>query len=151
MGNGAGWNTRPYSPHSGDRCAGKISILQMTAPIHGLSARKASSHWLRGLRVYLGFIAVGNLAWETLQLPLYTIWSTGTAREQAFAVLHCTLGDLLIALGALTLELFIAGDESWPANRFWQVAALALVFGVAYTVFSEWRNVTLHSEWTYAG
>src|SRR5713101_7282893 len=78
----------------------------MTAQIAGLPARKASSDWLRGLRVYLGVITVGNLGWETLQLPLYTIWSTGTAREQ--------------------------------------------VFGVAYTVFSEWRNVTVHSEWTYS-
>jgi hypothetical protein len=115
-----------------------------------MSARKASSHWLRGLRAYLGCIAAGNLVWETLQLPLYTIWSTGTAREQAFAVFHCTLGDLLIALSALTVALFIAGDESWPAVRFWQIAVLALVFGVAYTVFSEWRNTTLHSDWTYS-
>ena len=25
-----------------------------------------------------------------LQLPLYTLWATGTRKEQAFAVLHCT-------------------------------------------------------------
>src|SRR5207248_2359325 len=98
----------------------------------------------------LGSIALGNLVWETLQLPLYTIWNAGTAREQAVAVLHCTLGDLLIALSALILALFIAGDESWPAARFWQIAALALVFGVAFTGFSEWRNVTVHSGWTYS-
>jgi hypothetical protein len=122
----------------------------MTARSKGYPLERASSRWLRALRIYLGHIVVGNLIWESLQLPLYTIWNTGTAGEQMFAVVHCLLGDLLIALGALTLALLIAGDESWPAGRFWQVAGFALVFGIAYTVFSEWRNVTLHSAWAYS-
>ena len=54
--------------------------------------------WLLSLRAYFGLILVGNLIWETLQLPLYTIWTAGTPSERAFAVLHCTLGDLLIAV-----------------------------------------------------
>ena len=54
------------------------------------------SDWLRAFKVYFGVITIGNLAWETLQLPLYTIWTTGTAQEQAFAVVHCTGGDLLM-------------------------------------------------------
>lgn len=116
--------------------------------------RKASGNpsavWLRGLRTYLGVIAAGNLVWETLQLPLYTIWSTGTAREQAFVVVHCTLGDVLIALSTLTLGLIIAGDESWPVGRFWQVAGLALVSAVAYTAFSEWWNVVARPIWAYS-
>jgi len=122
----------------------------MTRRIGTASAGKPASNWLRALRTYLGSIALGNLIWESLQLPLYTIWSTGTAREQAFAVVHCTIGDLLIALGTLTLALFIAGDESWPDGSFWQVAGCALIFGLAYTVFSEWRNVTVHSAWAYS-
>ena len=85
----------------------------MTAP-DTPAANEPSSNWLQGLRVYLAAIAVGNLVWETLQLPLYTIWRTGTLREQAFAVFHCTLGDLLIALSSLTLALMDAGD---PAVR----------------------------------
>jgi hypothetical protein len=98
----------------------------------------------------MGSIAVGNLVWETLQLPLYTIWKTETAGEQIFAIVHCLLGDLLIAISALTLALFIAGDESWPTARFWHIAVLALVFGVAYTIVSEWRNVTVRSAWAYS-
>lgn len=84
----------------------------------------ASYAWLRGLRVYLGITAIGNLIWEALQLPLYSIWNTGTFREQAFAVAHCTLGDLLIALTSLTLALLLAGSDSWPRDRFWLVAIL---------------------------
>ena len=34
--------------------------------------------------------AAFNFAWEVLQLPFYTLLSTGTAGEIIFAVLHCT-------------------------------------------------------------
>lgn len=67
-----------------------------------------------------------------------------------FAVVHCTLGDLLIALSALTLALVLAGDNKWPTRRFWQVAVLALLFGVAYTAFSEWLNVVVRASWAYS-
>ena len=55
-----------------------------------------STRWLPALRRYLAVMVLGNLAWEIAQLPLYTIWRTGTFGEKAFAVLHCTGGDLLI-------------------------------------------------------
>jgi predicted benzoate:H+ symporter BenE len=113
------------------------------------ASRNGQCAWLQGLRVYLGVMAIGNLVWETLHLPLYTIWTTGTAREQAFAVVHCTLGDLLIALSALTLALVVAGDPDWPRQRFWQVAFLAVILGLAYTLFSEWLNV-VRSSWAYS-
>lgn len=109
-----------------------------------------SPSWLRGLRVYLGTMAVGNLAWETLQLPLYTIWGTGSVREQAFAVVHCTAGDLLIALSALTLALLMARDHRWPKDRFWPVAGLTISFGLGYAVFSEWLNVDVRASWAYS-
>ena len=48
---------------------------------------------------YLTVVALGNLAWEIMQLPLYTIWASGTWRELVFAVVHCTLGDVLISIG----------------------------------------------------
>ncbi len=64
----------------------------------------ALSSWLRALRAYLGIMAIGNLGWEFLQLPFYTIWKLGTARDQAFAAVHCWLGDILIALSTLMPE-----------------------------------------------
>jgi len=115
-----------------------------------MQARVAKPSWLRSLRVYLGAIATGNLAWETLQLPLYTIWRTGTLREQAFAVFHCTFGDLLIALSSLTLALMIVGQSAWPSSRFWQVAGLTISFGIGYTAFSEWLNVVVRASWAYS-
>ncbi len=107
--------------------------------------------WLRALRRYLTVIAAGNLAWETLHLPLHTIWRSGTPSEIAFAVIHCTLGDLLIALSTLTLALVVVGDPAWPARRFRQVAITAMVLGVGYTAFSEWLNVVVRGSWAYSG
>lgn len=49
--------------------------------------------WHAALRRYLAAIAVGNLAWEFLHIPLYTIGRIGTWWEITFAVLHCTGGD----------------------------------------------------------
>jgi len=106
--------------------------------------------WIRALRIYLGSVALASLVWETLHLPLYTIWESGTPRSQAFAVVHCTLGDVMIALGALALALFIAGDGAWPQRGFWRVAGFALVLGVAYTVFSAWLNVVVRASWAYS-
>ncbi len=71
-------------------------------------------------------------------------------REQAFAVLHCTLGDLLIALSALTLALLIFADHAWPMRRFWRAAGAALIFGIGYTIFSEWLNVVVRASWAYS-
>ena len=113
-------------------------------------ADRAASTWLSGLRAYLGLILAGNLIWEILHLPLYTIWTTGSGREQAFAVFHCTLGDLLIALSALALGLILAGDPAWPQLRFWPIAILTVIFGVGYTAFSEWLNVVVRASWAYS-
>lgn len=39
--------------------------------------------WLPTLRRFLLFVAGANLVWETLHLPLYTIWQQGTVGELA--------------------------------------------------------------------
>lgn len=102
------------------------------------------------LRQYIGVIAIGNLVWEFLQLPLYTIWKTGTLGEQAFAALHCTLGDVLIAATTLATSLVLFGDRHWPWRRSWPVISVTIFTGLAYTVFSEWLNVEVRASWTYS-
>jgi hypothetical protein len=78
--------------------------------------------WLPALRAYFAVILLGNLAWEFLHLPLYTIWTTGTRAHQFFAAAHCTGGDLLIALASLALALLLAGERGRVP-----VAALAII------------------------
>ena len=57
----------------------------------------------RAVLLYLALAGAGNFLWEIAQLPLYTIWWTGTKREILFAVIHCSGGDLLITASALAL------------------------------------------------
>jgi hypothetical protein len=97
--------------------------------------------WLAGL----------NLVWEIAQLPLYTIWSEARAGEIAFAVAHCTLGDILIGASALLIAL--VGLRA-PAFEYWNRVAIgipAVVLGAGYTAFSEWMNTTLRRSWQYSG
>ncbi|MDI1288091.1 MAG: hypothetical protein PSV46_27175 [Reyranella sp.] len=107
--------------------------------------------WLHTLRRYFGVVLVGNLVWEVAQLPLYAIWRTGgTARDLTLAVLHCTAGDVAISASALVVALVLAGDETWPRRRFRAVAGCALVFGIAYTIYSERTNVIVLRNWSYS-
>lgn len=112
--------------------------------------QKAMPSWLRCVRRYLAASAIGHLVWEIAQLPLYTIWSTGTLREQVIAIVHCTAGDVVIATVAIVLALVLVADSNWPANRFWPTAAAALMGGVAYTGFSEWLNTVVRASWSYS-
>ena len=106
--------------------------------------------WLQSLRRYLGVSIVANLVWEILQLPLYTLWATGTRREQAFAVLHCTIGDAMIAGLSLLAALALFARAAWPRAGVARVYAGSLAFGVVYTIFSEWLNTSVRGSWTYS-
>jgi len=68
-----------------------------------------------------------------------------------YTILHCTLGDLLIASGALGLSVAIAG-RGWPAaaRSYVAVAAVAVALGLGYTVYSEWLNVAVRQSWAYS-
>lgn len=108
------------------------------------------TEWHAALRRYGVVVALGNLAWEFLHMPLYTIWSTGSWREIAFAGVHCTGGDVLIALSSLLASLLLVGSGAWPFTRFIPVAALTILLGVAYTAFSEWLNIVVRAAWAYS-
>jgi hypothetical protein len=110
---------------------------------------RTSPIWLATLRQYLLLVTLLNAVWEVLQLPLYTIWSGGDVPSIAFAVLHCTVGDALIAGFCLVLSLLLAGTEEWPFSRFKAVVLLTITMGFGYTVYSEWRNTTLTHNWAY--
>jgi hypothetical protein len=105
--------------------------------------------WHRTAKRYLGAMLVGNLVWEALHLPLYTLWKTGTASYLAFVVLHCSVGDMLIAILALFIAVILAG-RGWPLWNYGRVALLTILFGLAYTIFSEWMNISVRGSWAYA-
>ena len=109
-------------------------------------------------RLKLGYIfrflaALGglNLVWEIGQLPFYTLWNDGNWQEIAYAVAHCTVGDVLIALICAIAALAFTGWR-WPMPGRQSAIFLGsfVVFGVTYTVFSEWLNTTVRVSWSYS-
>ena len=100
------------------------------------------------LRRYMTVMLAGNLLWEVAHMPLYTLWLTGTPAEIAYSVLHCTLGDGLIAATTLGLALFMVGHD-WPERRTGSVAAVTIGLALAYTIFSEWLNISVRGSWAY--
>ncbi len=118
----------------------------------GAAAGPPGGAWLGLLRRYLGTVLLGNLLWETLQLPLYTIWHDAAPPALAFAVLHCTLGDVAIAAACLALALVFSGTADWAreVRVYRRVAAVATTIGVAYLVYSEHVNVGVPGRWAYA-
>ena len=98
---------------------------------------------------YLGASGAGNLLWESGQLPLYAIWRTGSWSENAFAILHCTGGDLLIAAATLVGALIVLGARDWPRAGAGSVAAVTIAAGLGYTGYSEWLNVYERQSWAY--
>lgn len=105
--------------------------------------------WPVALRRYLAASAAMHFVWEVVQLPLYTIWSEPIPKW-AFAVLHCTIGDLIIAGLSLLLALALAARADWPRSGTRSVWLLLLIFGVGYTAYSEWLNVSVRGSWAYS-
>lgn len=99
---------------------------------------------------YLGLILVANLVWEVAQLPLYTLWTTGTPLEIAWAAIHCTAGDVLIAAAALAVGWLIAGVPSLTHAVPARLVPTAILAGMAFTALSELWNTQVTHAWTYA-
>ncbi len=100
-------------------------------------------------RRYLPALVALSLTWEVAQLPLYALWRDGTPSEIAFAVLHCTAGDLLIGTAALVLVLSLARAESSVRWRWPRVALATALVAAVYTAVSESVNTAL-GRWTYS-
>jgi hypothetical protein len=98
--------------------------------------------------LYLSETSAGHLLWEMAQLPLYTIWRTGSQREILFAVIHCTAGDALITAAALIVAILTARLLRWPIFGG-RMALAAVLLSLGYTVFSEWLNVRIRHSWSY--
>ena len=106
--------------------------------------------WLLCVRRFLASSIALHLVWEILQLPLYTLWRTGSVPERLFAVVHCTIGDGMIAGLSLLVALAAFASERWPESGVRKIWLAMLALGVAYTIYSEWLNVTVRGSWAYA-
>jgi hypothetical protein len=98
--------------------------------------------------LYIGLAAMGHFLWEAAQLPLYTLWSSGTPREIVTALLHCTAGDILITTVTLAAAAALGRRCHWPSFG-WRMIFTAILLGATYTVFSEWLNIEVRRSWSY--
>ena len=96
---------------------------------------------------YVPVLAILNTGWEVAQLPLYTLWEKGSLPSIAYAVLHCTLGDVAIGTLALVFALIATRAGSVPSWSLRKVGLIAVIAAVGYTVFSEWLNTVARAGW----
>jgi hypothetical protein len=116
---------------------------QLTAAFDGLS-------WKSVTKILVLFFGL-NLVWEVAQLPLYDIWHEASPGRIAFAVLHCTVGDVLIGINsAIVAFLVVAGVYQSRTPPLWVVGLMFVVISVGYTVYSEWLNVSVRRSWGYS-
>lgn len=105
--------------------------------------------WHGALHSYVLTAAGLNLLWEIAQLPFYTLWHTGTPATIAFAVIHCTAGDVVIAITALILCLIVFGNSHWPKQQSFLISACVVMAGLIYTIYSERINIA-SGAWAYS-
>ena len=100
--------------------------------------------------LWMGLSFLFHLAWEALHVRLYTIWDEPDRLYVAGAVLHCTLGDVIIATAAFALAAWLFRRADWPMP--WPVRGTLVVVAAAmtFTVWSEWYNVYRVDSWAYA-
>lgn len=92
-----------------------------------------------------------NLLWETAQLPLYDIWYEASSGEIAFAVLHCTAGDVLIGINSAIVALLLAAALYRSTHPpVWAIGLIFVLIATAYTIYSEWLNVFVRKSWSYS-
>jgi hypothetical protein len=99
---------------------------------------------------YLPLLGALNLLWEIGQLPLYTLWQEAPASFIAYAVVHCTLGDVAIGTLALVVALIATRARAVETWRWRQVALFLVIPAVGYTALSEWINTVARTGWAYS-
>jgi len=99
---------------------------------------------------YVPLLGALNLVWEIAQLPLYTLWEESPRFFIAYAVVHCTLGDIAIGTLALLVALIATRARTVKTWRWRQVALLLVIPAVGYTALSEWINTIARGSWAYS-
>ena len=100
-----------------------------------------------GLWAALAFVL--NLTWEIAHVRLYTIWAEADGMSVAWALFHCSLGDVVIALAMFALAGIVLRRADWAVSRPWTGGVIVVIGAMAYTAWSEWYNVYRAGSWGY--
>jgi hypothetical protein len=91
-----------------------------------------------------------NLLWEVAQLPFYSFAPTVGPLAIVWDVIHCTAGDVGIALMSFGAAALATRNFRWPVERPWFGLATVVAVGLIWTIQSEWKNVYVSGAWDYA-
>lgn len=91
-----------------------------------------------------------SLLWEIAQLPLYRLWSEAPSASIAYAVIHCTLGDMFIGVVALLIALVATRARGFERWHWARIGMCTITLGFTYTIFSEWLNTSMRMSWAYS-
>ena len=91
-----------------------------------------------------------NLVWEIAQVRLYTLWADEKGPTIAWALFHCSVGDVMIASAMYAVAGIALRSANWPTSHPWTGGAIVVIGAMAYTAWSEWYNVYRAGNWGYA-
>jgi hypothetical protein len=111
--------------------------------------RLATLRILARMGLWSAIAFVLNLMWEIAHVRLYTIWFEADGLAIAWAILHCSLGDVVIALTMFALTGVALRHWNWPASRPWTGGTIFVAGAVVFTGWSEWHNVYRAGNWGY--
>lgn len=85
------------------------------------------------------------------QLPLYDIWYEASPGRITVALLHCTVGDVLMGFDSAIVALLIVTGACRSRNPpMWVLGMTVVAITVGYTFYSEWLNVSVRRSWSYS-
>lgn len=99
------------------------------------------------LQRYLLCIALLMLLWEIAHLPLYMIWNEASWTQLIYAIAHCTLGDIAIALSSLVFAVLMT-NRDWPESINVRMVVALTLAGIGYAIYSEASNLA-RGAWAY--
>jgi hypothetical protein len=99
---------------------------------------------------YASLLGALNLFWQITQLPFYALWKESPPSFIAYAVVYCTLGDVVIGTLALLIALIATRARAVDTWRWRQVALFLVIPAVGYTTLSEWVNTVARGSWAYS-
>lgn len=127
-----------------------VSAQDKKVETAGTPATNLKRSWKNAPEIQLLILALPlHLLWEIAQFPLYTIWHEADWGSILYALVHCTLGDLLIMLGAYWGISILNRSRYWIYSPSYLNVVFFTLSGLVYTVYSEIVNTRIKDTWTY--
>ena len=108
-----------------------------------------ASKFIARIGIWSALAFVLNLVWEVGHIGLYTLWGEAAPLVIVWSILHCTLGDVLIALGVFAFAAIVFRRVDWPMSHPLFGGVLAVIAALVFTAQSEWYNVYRSGAWGY--